>query len=356
MGNRHSCAHQRWFAARLVEPDGAALAVACCVDRRAPHSIGKSVRPRPCCVAGEQPAIDRASEALVVALHAGILRRRRDRQRAGPRQQPTVHVHDRNAHAVWCVLLQPLLQRFGARVHPAEPARLRDDCVVGVERLHVELRSEQIERRAQLERVTLAGFAPPAFDVRHFVCGGLPRSADLAGADQHRSRCDRADGPGALVAELVVSQHDHAIVFVGGPRFVARRDFVAHRRLCDFDIDVHRPPVHTEAHLRFGRFRARIRCVETGHGTRRLRPLVCEAVEQRAGHEQRSEQIAALRIEFAAQLGNAIEQLRLAGDDAAQHLRSREQRIFLAAPQSRFHLLRVLPACPGQDQCQQAEE
>ncbi len=129
VGNRHGRAHQRRLAAGLLEPDRAALAVARRIDRRAPHSVRKPVGQGARRIAGEQHAIDRAREAFVVALQSGILRRRRDCERAGARQQPAARVDDGNAHAIRCVLLQSLLQRFRAGVNPREPARLRDDCI-----------------------------------------------------------------------------------------------------------------------------------------------------------------------------------------------------------------------------------
>ena len=85
---------------------------------------------------------------------------------------------------------------------------------------------------------------------------GAPISHD---AHEQRSRRDRADRPGALVAELIVCQHDHAIGSGGAARLVARRNLVVHRWLRDLDVQVHRSTVHAEAHLRLGACRARAR-------------------------------------------------------------------------------------------------
>ena len=152
-----------------------------------------------------------------------------------------------------------------------------------------------------------------------------------------------------------MEQHDDAIgAGAEAAAFTGRT--CRHGRRRDLDVHVHRSSVHADAHLGLGACGARADVVEARHGTRGLRPFVGEPVEQRACHEQRREQVAARRIELAAQIRNAVEKLGLARDDAAEHLRSRQQRIFLSAPQSRFHLLRVLPARPGQNQREETEQ
>src|SRR5262245_65429098 len=108
----------------------------------------------------EERSVDRVREAVLIHTQACVLAVYVSRDGTGAREQPAVRIDDRNAQAGRRVLLEALLERFGARVQPRERWRFRREVVLASECEHRELRPEQIERAAQLDRIARRALAP----------------------------------------------------------------------------------------------------------------------------------------------------------------------------------------------------